>query len=76
VETGCRGGQGSPRAVAPNGRKEGIYAIFTYCFVALKITNIVTIRICVRHQKRYPTSGLAVVLSAYSNVCPDNIHHA
>jgi hypothetical protein len=23
VETGCRGGQGSPRAVASSGRKEG-----------------------------------------------------
>jgi hypothetical protein len=23
VETGCRGDQGSPRAVAPSGRKEG-----------------------------------------------------
>jgi hypothetical protein len=46
VETGCRGGQGSPRAVVPSGRHVNyllrIFFVFCCCFFFLTRANFVT----------------------------------
>jgi hypothetical protein len=45
VETGCRGGQGSPRALAPTGRQAGRwYDVNIYLYIALRFLLVSVVR--------------------------------
>jgi hypothetical protein len=43
VETGCRGGQGTPRAVVPSGRQCVIYSVKFHLLLAVMVRGTTSI---------------------------------